>query len=94
MSPLASLSLQLPHALPPFPRESNWQSFLKLHVRWRCDFLNEKWNPFQVKQCEYEGLSARDKVELLHKLCHWRLELDDVGDLCRVSGRQALWKAW
>ena len=21
---------------------------------------------------------------LLHKLCHWRLELDDVGDLVRV----------
>lgn len=24
-------------------------------------------------------------MELLHKLCHWRLELDDVGDLVRVS---------
>ncbi|CAI8034138.1 Cat eye syndrome critical region protein 2 homolog [Geodia barretti] len=63
--------------------EENWQSFLKLHVRWRCDFLHEKWDPFQSKGCDYGSLGAREKVELLHKLCHWRLELDDVGDLVR-----------
>lgn len=31
------------------------------------------------------NLSTREKVELLHKLCHWRLELDDIGDLLKVS---------
>ena len=56
-------------------------------MRWRCDFLHEKWDPFQSKGCDYSGLAAREKIELLHKLCHWRLELDDVGDLVRVSGR-------
>ena len=81
-----SLSLTHSHSHSHYYREDNWQSFLKLHVKWRCDFLNEKWDPFHSKQCEYGGLSPRDKVELLHKLCHWRLELDDVGDLVRVRG--------
>ena len=84
---ITSVSTVFLHSLTSPPhREENWQSFLKLHLRWRCDFLNEKWDPFQTKGCDYRGLTARDKIELLHKLCHWRLELDDVGDLVRVSG--------
>ena len=26
----------------------------------------------------------REKIELLHRICHWRLELDDIGDSLRV----------
>ena len=27
----------------------------------------------------------REKIELLHRICHWRLELDDIGDSLRVG---------
>ena len=29
-------------------------------------------------------LKMREKIELLHRICHWRLELDDIGDTLRV----------
>lgn len=46
--------------------------------------MKEKWNPFTSGK-EYKDLSIRQRVEILHKLCHWRLELDDIADLVRVS---------
>ena len=30
-------------------------------------------------------LKTREKIVLLHRICHWRLELDDIGDTLRVS---------
>ena len=26
------------------------------------------------------------RIRIMHKLCHWRLELDDITDLLRVGG--------
>lgn len=57
---------------------------LKLHLKWRCDNLKEKWNPLSGEK-EYKDLDTYSRVTIMHKLCHWRLELDDVGDLLRVS---------
>ncbi len=62
----------------------NWEFFLKLHFEWRCEHLGQKWNPFSGNK-PYKDLTARTKLEILHKLCHWRLELDDTTDLLRVS---------
>ena len=77
--------LALPSVLPLHAcREDNWAFFLKLHLEWRCEYLGESWNPLKGDQ-NYRSLRARDKVEILHRLCHWRLELDDIGDLLRVS---------
>ena len=67
-----------------FCSEDNWPFFLKLHIEWRCEYLKEKWNPFTDDK-EYKDLSIRQRVEILHRLCHWRLELDDIADLVRVS---------
>ena len=64
-------------------REENWPFFLKLHLQWRCEFLSERWNPLSGDR-EYAELGSREKVEILHRLCNWRLELDDIGDLLRV----------
>ena len=58
--------------------------FAKLHVEWRCEYLNDKWNPFGENR-EFKDLTIRQKVELLYHLCHWRLELADVADHLRVS---------
>ena len=69
-------------SVPPL-REENWPFFLKLHLQWRCEFLHERWNPLSGDK-EYKDLSIRDKVDILHRLCNWRLELDDIGDLLRV----------
>ena len=33
---------------------------------------------------EYKDLPIRERVEILHRLCHWRMELDDIADLLRV----------
>lgn len=64
--------------------EDNWPLMLKLHLKWRCDNLKEKWNPLSG-ETEYKDLDTYSRVLILHKLCHWRLELDDIGDLLRVS---------
>jgi len=66
------------------PSEDNWAFFLKLHLEWRCEYLGEKWNPMQGER-EYKDLLIRERVEILHRLCHWRMELDDVADLLRVQ---------
>ena len=57
---------------------------LKLHLKWRCEHLKEKWNPLSG-ETEYKDLDTYSRVSIMHKLCHWRLELDDIGDLLRVS---------
>ena len=64
--------------------EDNWPLMLKLHLKWRCDNLKEKWNPLSGER-EYKDLDRYSRVSIMHKLCHWRLELDDIGDLLRVS---------
>lgn len=38
--------------------------------------MNEKYNP--MGEVSYNQLSTRTKVEMLYKLCHLRMELDDV----------------
>ena len=58
---------------------------LKLHLKWRCENLSEQWNPLAGDEL-YQDLDAYSRICILHKLCHWRLELDDVADLLRVSG--------
>ena len=63
----------------------NWPMMLKLHLKWRCDNLNEKWNPLAGDK-QYEDLDTYSRIRIMHKLCHWRLELDDIADLLRVSG--------
>eukprot|EP00800_Vazella_pourtalesii_P010527 TRINITY_DN2586_c1_g1_i6.p1 TRINITY_DN2586_c1_g1~~TRINITY_DN2586_c1_g1_i6.p1 ORF type:complete len:446 (+),score=116.78 TRINITY_DN2586_c1_g1_i6:133-1470(+) len=55
---------------------SNWELLLRLHFVWRNEFLNEKYNP--MGEVSYNQLSTRTKVEMLYKLCHLRMELDDV----------------
>ena len=56
---------------------------LKLHLQWRCDNLKERWNPLSDK--DYKDLDTFSRVSIIHKLCHWRLELDDIADLLRVT---------
>ena len=62
----------------------NWPLMLKLHLKWRCDNLGERWNPLEGDQ-QYQDLDPYSRIAILHKLCHWRLELDDIADLLRVS---------
>lgn len=62
---------------------------LKLHLKWRCENLKEKWNPLSGDK-EYKDLDIYSRVCIMHKLCHWRMELDDIADLLRVR----LWGKW
>ena len=64
--------------------EENWPLLLKLHLKWRCEHLKEKWNPLSGDS-EYKDLDNYSRISIIHKLCHWRLELDDIADLLRVS---------
>ena len=44
--------------------------YLMLHCTYTCTYCRD--------------LDTRTKVEILHKMIHWRMELDDIGDLLRV----------
>lgn len=62
---------------------------LKLHFKWRCEHLKERWNPLAGDK-QYQDLDTYSRICIMHKLCHWRLELDDLADLLRVSKHLAL----
>ena len=36
-----------------FCREENWEFFLKMHLQWRYDYLEEKFNPHDGKTYKY-----------------------------------------
>lgn len=61
--------------------EENWEFFMKMHLEWRCEYLHEKFNPHEGKT--YKELTTRNKVDIIHHICHWRMELDDIGELLR-----------
>lgn len=65
-------------------RSDNWPLMLKLHLKWRCEHLKERWNPLAGDK-QYPDLDTYSRICIMHKLCHWRLELDDIADLLRVS---------
>lgn len=37
-------------------REENWEFFLKMHLEWRCEYLQQKWNPHKDKEYKYDAL--------------------------------------
>ena len=76
-----------------------------MHLEWRCEYLDLKWNPHRDKTYKVRRLHHFTKLHktlslsliagsfqrvtrsiLSTSLCHWRLELDDIGELLRVCG--------
>ncbi|CAH1787491.1 unnamed protein product, partial [Owenia fusiformis] len=65
----------------------NWELYLKDIVRHRYTYELNKSNPFESDDTKFINLTARQKVELLHSLCDFRLDADDVFD--RFKGLDA-----
>ena len=43
-----------------------------------------------MEHLAYSQIHTRTKVEILHRLCHWRLELDDVTDCLKCVDPQEM----
>ena len=54
------------------------------------DVIKYKWdgtgNPI-VEKSEFKQLSLREKVELIHAICEYRLDAEDIPELLKVCER-------